>query len=110
MKEYKQQKSKVDTLIEELDKTFEIPGVKGNKTGSFIHISSKLKTMQTDNMKKGKKTKPKDYPFNDYSWQNTLKVREALSKQPKYSREQMMQHMEQARKKLEDYLSQKSSK
>ena len=45
-------KSKVDTLIEELDKISGIPGVKGNKTGSFIHISPKLKTIQTDNMKK----------------------------------------------------------
>ena len=43
MKGYKQQKSKVDTLIEELDKIFGKPRKIGNKTGSFIHISPKQK-------------------------------------------------------------------
>lgn len=45
--------------------------------------------------------KPKDYPFNDYCWQNDQKVREAYLKQPIYSREEVMEHMRIAREELE---------
>lgn len=38
-----QKKYPVDILIEKLDKISGKPGVKGNKTGSFIHISPKQK-------------------------------------------------------------------
>ena len=45
--------------------------------------------------------KPKDYPFNDYCWQNDQKVKEAYLKQPIYSREEVMEHMRIAREELE---------
>lgn len=109
MKGYKQQKSKVDTLIEELDKIFGKPRKIGNKTGSFIHISSKLKTMQTGNMKKQLNQE------EDYSYRHTASFREKnkriveqMKERQMRARAYEMEYMKKLTQEVNDNISQEN--
>lgn len=47
------------------------------------------------------KKKPKDYPFNDWTWNYLQKSKEALKKQPKSSREEKIAQAKAMRESVE---------
>ena len=46
--------------------------------------------------------KPKDYPFNEWSWQNSQKLKKDLKKQSPYSREQKIAQAQKIRQQAEE--------
>lgn len=81
--------------MEEFLKTHNIAGLQ-----QMVDNNSQIKKTMTKTENKIP-PKPKDYPFNDYCWQNDQKVKEAYLKQPIYSREEVLEHMRIAREELE---------